>query len=114
MLKLFLFVCVSLIGLECSPKYNNLSTSIPGQYLIVVDKSATQENLNKQFSKYEVTELKKISEYVYSVKLRKDPGLNVIKKDIAKNKSIQSIETNKKIKLIKPVSGKVTKLDTLK
>lgn len=61
---------------------------------IVQMKEDKMDIIEKAFKKYEIVELRPISEHQFFMKLKKDPGLKVLRNQIKKYRQIESVNHN--------------------
>ena len=113
MYKLIFFMLV--IFASCSSSSQNINVKpeknvVPGEYLAVTNTKTGAEDIRKRFDVYGIKEFKFVTKDILKISLKKDPGIEKVKKLASSFKQIKSIEPNRIIRLDDPVMGKQVKI----
>ena len=103
MRTLFLaLICLLSLGLDCQNTNNVPQQPVIGEYLAVTKTQNSMKGLKKKFVPYGIKEFKFIGKNILKIKLKRDPGLEKVKKIASAYSNIKSIEPNRVIKITPP------------
>ena len=94
-------------------KHNKASSDknvVPGEYLAVIKGKMDIKVIRNKFDVYGIKEFKFVTSDILKISLKKDPGIEKVKKIASSFKQIKSIEPNRIIRLDDPVIGKQIKI----